>query len=420
MSAAVAPSLWRHGDFLRLWAAYSVSMLGSQVTVIAVPLTAILLLDATPLEVGVVTACGYLPFLLIGLPVGVLIDRWRLRRLLIAADLARAVVIGCVPLAYALGALSIPLLAAAMFVHGALAAFADTAHPSFLPVLVAREQLVEGNTKLQGSHSVAELAGPGLGGALVGALTAPFALLVDAASFLASGVILIGVRARDDRPRASRGAPLALWAQVGEGLRYVGRHRLLRPLVASMATANFFDLYGMVQVMLPIYAIRVLDLSPAGYGLAVSLANVGGLLGVLATGRVVGLLGIGPAMLIASVLPGIGVLLLAVATPATAQLMLVIGLGLAGFGIAVFNVNQLSLRQHVTPPAMLGRMNATVRFLIWGMIPAGTFAGGALMDAIGARAALVIAGAGSIASALPLVRSRLGAVRSMADAEGAA
>jgi MFS family permease len=176
----------------------------------------------------------------------------------------------------------------------------------------------------------------------------------------------------------------------------------------------------MVQVMLPIYAIRVLDLSPAGYGLAVSLANVGGLLGVLATGRVVGLLGIGPAMLIASVLPGIGVLLLAVATPATAQLMLVIGLGLAGFGIAVFNVNQLSLRQHVTPPAMLGRMNATVRFLIWGMIPAGTFAGGALMDAIGARAALVIAGAGSIASALPLVRSRLGAVRSMADAEGAA
>jgi MFS family permease len=420
VSAAVAPSLWRHGDFLRLWAAYSVSMLGSQVTVIAVPLTAILLLDATPLEVGVVTACGYLPFLLIGLPVGVLIDRWRLRRLLIAADLARAVVIGCVPLAYALGALSIPLLAAAMFVHGALAAFADTAHPSFLPVLVAREQLVEGNTKLQGSHSVAELAGPGLGGALVGALTAPFALLVDAASFLASGVILIGVRARDDRPRASRGAPLALWAQVGEGLRYVGRHRLLRPLVASMATANFFDLYGMVQVMLPIYAIRVLDLSPAGYGLAVSLANVGGLLGVLATGRVVGLLGIGPAMLIASVLPGIGVLLLAVATPATAQLMLVIGLGLAGFGIAVFNVNQLSLRQHVTPPAMLGRMNATVRFLIWGMIPAGTFAGGALMDAIGARAALVIAGAGSIASALPLVRSRLGAVRSMADAEGAA
>jgi MFS family permease len=187
-----------------------------------------------------------------------------------------------------------------------------------------------------------------------------------------------------------------------------------------MAAANFFDLYGMVQVMLPIYAIRELELSPAGYGLAVSLANVGGLLGVLLNGRVVGRIGVGPAMLASSVLPGIGVLLLAVATPATALPVIVASLGLAGFGIAVFNVNQMSLRQHVTPAHMLGRMNATVRFIIWGMIPAGAFAGGVLMDVIGAGTALVIAGAGSLVSALPLVLSGFGAVRAMSDAEGAA
>jgi MFS family permease len=192
-------------------------LLGSQITVIAVPLTAIMLLGATPLEVGVVTACGYLPFLLIGLPVGVLVDRWRLRRLLIVSDVARAVVLGCVPLAYALGVLSIPLLASAMFVHGALAAFADTAHPSFLPVLVSRDQLVEGNTKLQGSYSVAEFAGPGLGGVLVSVLTAPFALLIDAASVRAMTARAHGPGRRSRSGcRSARGWPTS-WATRSSG-----------------------------------------------------------------------------------------------------------------------------------------------------------------------------------------------------------
>jgi MFS family permease len=182
-----------------------------------------------------------------------------------------------------------------------------------------------------------------------------------------------------------------------------------------MAGANFFDLYGMVQVILPVHALRQLQLSPAGYGLALSMANIGALLGLAANQRLIRRVGIGPAMIGASVLPGLGVLLLALATPHTAQGLVTLGLGIAGFGIVVFNVNQLSLRQHVTPLALQGRMTATVRFLIWGMIPAGAFVGGALSDGVGARVALVIAGAGSLLSSLPLLTSRLAAFRAIAE-----
>ena len=413
------PSLWRHADFLRLWAAHTVSLLGSQVTVIAMPLMAILLLHATPLEVGILTACGYLPFLLIGLPAGVLVDRWPLRRLLVAVDLGRALVLGLVPIAYATDALSIAALGAVMFVHGTLTTFADTAHLSFLPSLVERHQLVDGNTKLGASYSVAELAGPGLGGALVKFASAPFALLVDATSFVASALILLRVRRLSQRPSPATTEPERLGAQIREGMRYVVRHALLRPLVLCMAGANFFDLYGMVQVILPIYALRQLQLSPASYGLALSVANLGALLGLFANRRLVQRYGVGPAMIGTSMLPGVGVLLLALATVHTGQGLITLGLGVAGFGAAVFNVNQMSLRQHVTPMALQGRMNATVRFLIWGMIPAGAFAGGLLFEAVGARVALAIAGTGSLLSSLPLVVSRLGAVRTISDAAGA-
>ena len=412
-------SLWRHADFFRLWLAHSISLLGSQITVLAMPLMALLLLHATPTEVGAVTACGYLPFLLFGLPVGALVDRWPLRTLLIAADLGRALVLGCVPIAYIAEALTIPLLCAVMFTHGALTTVADTAHPSYLPGLVDGDQLIDGNTKLQASYSVAELAGPSLGGVLVKLVGAPFALLGDAVSFIASMVILLGIRPRR-AARAVSGEAHRIGAQIREGLSYVARHALLRPLVVCMASANFFDLFGMVQVILPIYALGELGLSPALYGAALSAANLGGLLGIVANARLIRRHGLGPAILGSSILPGLGVLLLTLATAHTAPVLIMFGLGIAGFGVAVFNVNQISLRQHVTPLAMHGRMNATVRFLIWGMIPAGAFAGGLLSQTIGVRAALVVAGVGSLLSSLPLVRSPLGSVRALSDAGGGA
>lgn len=400
-------------DFYRLWAAYSVSLVGSQITIVAVPLAA-LMLKATPLQLGVIAACGYLPFLLFGLPVGVLVDRWPLRPLLIAVDVGRAVTLTCVPLAWAYDALSIGLLAAIMFIHGTLTVVADVAHPSFLRLLVEKDQLVEGNTRLQGSYSAAELAGPSAGGVLVSLVSAPVALLVDAASFLVSAAILTPVRRTEPSPPTAK-VPLRLIAQIRGGLAYVGRHELLRPLVMCMAFANFFDLFGMVQVLLPVYAVNELQLSATMYGIALSVANVGALAGVFANGILVRNFGFGRSLVITSVLPGIGVLLLALAESQTGPAWIITGLAIAGFGIAVFNVNQMGLRQHVTPASLQGRMNATVRFLIWGMIPAGALAGGILSEHIGVRAALVVAGIGSVLSAAPLVLSRLGSVRAVGD-----
>lgn len=400
-------------DFYRFWSAYSVSVTGSQITLIAVPLAA-LMLEATPFQLGLVAACGYLPFLLFGLPVGVLVDRWPLRPMLIAVDVARAVTLAYVPLAWGYDALSIGTLAAIMFIHGTLTVVADVANPSFLRLLVEKDRLVEGNTKLAGSHSAAELAGPGAGGFLVSLFSAPFALLVDVASFLVSAAILTQVRRTEYSPPTVK-VPLRLVTQIRDGLAYVGHHELLRPLVMCMAFANLFGLFGMVRVLLPVYAVNELGLSPTMYGVALSMANVGALAGVFANSILIRNFGLGRSIVITSVLPGIGVVLLALADSQTGPAWIIAGLAIAGFGIAVFNVNQMGLRQYVTPASLQGRMNATVRFLIWGMIPAGALAGGILSDHIGVRSALVVAGIGGVLSAAPLVLSRLGSVRAISD-----
>ena len=284
-------SLWRNNGFLRLWGAHTASLLGSQVTLISLPLTALLVLDASPFEVGVLTATGYLPFLLIGLPAGVWARRMPLRRVLLGADLGRALLLLGIPIAFRLDALSLPLLLPITFFVGALTVMADIAHQSILPALVDRAQLADGNTKLQLSHSSTELCGPALGGLLVNALGAPIAVVVDAVSFVVSALLIGGVSPRPeegDEPGADEGT---LGAQVREGLAYVGRHPLLRPIVLCMAGANLFDMFGMVLAILPVYLTRDLALSPARMGAILALANVGALAGALANERVVRRLG---------------------------------------------------------------------------------------------------------------------------------
>lgn len=397
-------ALWRHADFLRLWSALTISVLGSQITLFVAPVITLFVLDATVVQAGLVTACGYLPFLLISLPVGALVDRWPTRPLLIVADLGRAAALATIPIAYATGVLSLPLVCAVQLVHGALTVVADAAHLAFLPALVARDQLLEGNTKLGVSYSAGELAGPGLGGLLIKLVGAPFALLADAASFLISALLLAGIRGGRrsiaDAPRSSLGR------RIGTGLRYVARNPVIRPIVLCMGGANFFDLYGMVSIVLPAFALRDLGLPPARFGLAYSAANLGALLALALNHRVVQRFGIGGVLLASSLLPGVGVLILASAPHANPLPALIAGLALALFGSTMFNVNQMSLRQQITPLDLQGRMNATVRFAIWGMIPLGAAAGGALADVLGTRPALVVAGAGSLLASLPIWLSR--------------
>jgi MFS family permease len=411
-------NLWRHRGFMLLWSAQSISLLGSQVSLLAIPLTAIMLLNASVMEVGLLTAAGYLPVLLVGLPAGVWVDRMRRRPILIVADLGRLAILLTIPIAYALDGLRMWMLYPIAFSAGVLTLLFDIAHQSYLPSLVRREQLTEGNAKLEFSYSGAQLAGPGLGGALVQILTAPIAIVADALSYLLSAVLLLTIRTPEPRPARPEGEEAGLGKQIREGLRYVLRHPLLRPIALTTGIGNLFDLFGMVAAILTLYAVRELQLTPLALGGVLAVANAGALLGAALNGRLIRRFGVGQMIAVSSVIPGLAVLLLPLATPETAMPVLSISLALAGFAISVYNINQISLRQTVTPDAMQGRMNATIRVLIWGTLPIGTFLGGLLGGAIGLRSTLVIAGIGSALASLPLVLSPVRSLRELPNAPG--
>jgi len=404
-------SLWRHGDFMKLWTAQTISMLGSQITLLALPLTAVLLLRADPLHVGILTAVGYLPFLLFGLPAGVWVDRLPRRAILIVADVGRALILLVVPLLYFTETLTMYALYPVAFLAGVLTVLFDIAHQAYLPSLVDREQITDGNAKLEISYSGAQLAGPALGGGLIQLLTAPIAILVDAVSFLVSGLALMLIKRKEPPPAAPDAAEGGLLRQIRTGLRFVLRDRLLRPIAVSTGFGNLFDLFGMVAAVLVIYAVRELGMSATELGVALAIANVGAMLGAFTNGWIVRRLGVGPAIVYSALIPGPAILLLPLATPATAVATIAAALGLGGFGIAVYNINQISLRQSVTPEHLQGRMNATMRFLIWGTLPIGGMLGGLLGGTIGLRPTLIVAGIGCLLACVPLFLSPLLGVR---------
>lgn len=410
-----ARTLWRHADFLKLWSAQSVSLLGTQITALALPLTAILLLHASPVEVGALASMQYLPFLLVTLPAGAIVDRRRRLPVLIATDLGRAVLLAAVPLVAWLGYLRLWLLYPVGFGVGVMSVFFDVAHQSYLPSIVDNEQIVEGNTKLQLSYSGAQLAGPGIGGLLVQLLTAPIAIAVDVTSYLGSAVLLGLIRRREPPlPPTGEGADLrGLARDIGAGLRFVWGHPLIRPIAFATGTANFFYLFGMTGAILALHAIRDLGLSPALLGIVLVFGNVGAVLGSLLADRVLARFRFGHVMLAGSVVSAVAISLMALATPGTAVVMLAAAVLIGELGVTIYDISQISLRQAATPPDLLGRMNATVRFVNWGPIPIGAFVGGILGEALGLRTALWIAAAGSLLPAVPLLLSRVRTLREL-------
>lgn len=329
--------------------------------------------------------------------------------LLIATDLGRAALLAAVPLAVWLGHLRLWLLYPVAFGVGVLSVFFDVAHQSYLPAIVENEQIVEGNTKLQLSYSGAQLAGPGLGGLLVQVLTAPIAIAVDVTSYLGSAVLLGLIRRREaPPPPAKDGANLGgLVRDIRAGLHFVWRHPLIRPIAFATGTANFFYLFGMTGAVLALYAIRELGLTPALLGLVLVFGNVGAILGSLVADRVLARFRFGRIMLAGSVVSALAIALMALATPGTAMVLLAAAVLIGELGVTIYDISQISLRQAATPPDLLGRMNATVRFVNWGPIPIGAFLGGILGETLGLRTTLWIAAAGSLLPALPLLLSRV-------------
>ena len=406
--------LWRHADFLKLWSAETVSQVGSQVTGLALPLVAIITLHVSAFEVALLGVVEFAPFVLVSLPAGVWVDRLPRRPILIIGDLGRAALLASVPIAYAFDVLTIWQLYGVGFVFGVLTVFFDVAYQSYLPSLVPRENLIEGNSKLEISRSAAQLGGPALAGGLIEVLTAPVAVLVDAVSFIGSGLFVLGIRKREELPkRASRRSPFeGMRAELSEGLRYVLGQRYLRWIAASTATFNFFG--SVMSAILLVYLVRTVGLSPGTIGLILAVGNIGYLVGAVVSGRTARLIGVGPTIVLGSAL-GASALLVPIAPESNAIPFLIAYSALIGLGLPLYNITQVSFRQAITPERLQGRMNSVMRFIVWGVIPIGTLLSGAIAATIDLRAAIWIGAIGSALAFLPVLLSPVRTLREMPE-----
>jgi MFS family permease len=403
-----------------LWTGQSVSELGSAVTIVALPLTAVVLLGASTLQVGLLSAAGTLPFLLIALPAGLIVDRTAKRRLMICCDLARMLIIGSIPAAYALGVLTIAQLYAAALLAGVLTVFFDVAYQSYVPGLIGSEQLVDGNGKLGATQSFAQVAGPGLGGALFGFLRAG-AMSADAVSYGVSSASMLLIRAPEpERTTAAAAAAAAgqatrLRTELLAGLAFVAGNRILRKVAACTGTANLFS--AMIFAVEIIFMVRVLHVRPAYTGLLIAIGSVGGVIGGIVSGPLARR--IGSARIIWVSILGFSALgvLLPLAEPGWRIVLIPAGLFGFAFASVLYNIAQLSFRQSICPPHLLGRMNAAIRWIVWGTLPLGSLLGGVLGSTLGVRPTIWIGVIGSWAAGFWVLFSPLRAMRDIPAAD---
>jgi MFS family permease len=398
---------------MKLWTGQAISEFGSQISALAIPWVALVTLHASAFEVATLGTVEFLPFVLLTLPAGVLVDRWHRRTVLIAGDLGRAALLISIPIAYATGHLTLAQLYVVGFLVGIHTVFFDVAYQSYLPSLVERASLVEGNSKLNVTSSGAQLAGPGLAGGLIAIATAPYALLVDSISFLVSGAFSASIRKREELPAQSERRHLLV--ELWEGLSYVLRHRLLLPQAISTGLSNFFT--SLAFAILIVYAHNVLGMSSGLIGLSFSLGAFGWMIGAAKADWFRRKLGVGGASMFGAALTGPAALLVPLAPKSFPVPFLVASGALMGFGAVVYNIQQVSLRQSICPERLQGRMNASMRFLVWGTMPLGSLTGGALAVWIGLRPTLFVGAIGAFSSVLPIALSPIRSLREFPDAE---
>ena len=404
--------LVRHRDFRRLWAAQTLSMLGSQITALAIPLLAVVTLEASAFDMGVLALAASLPAPLFGLLAGVWTDRVRRRAILIGADIGRAVLLGTVPLAVFLDLLTIPYLGAVVAVVAFFGIWFDVAHASLLPSLIRPEQLVEGNSKLEISRSGAMIAGPGLAGLLIQAISAPAAILIDACSYLVSAVLLVRIRTEEvlpDRARLKR----PVWKEAREGLSAVFQDRRLTSMALSLSVFNLFS--NMLNALFVLYAVQELGIEAAALGLIFAVGSAGFLVGAAAAGWVARRIGVGRAIIYGAVISDLALLLVPLAgiRQDLALPLLIASRVIATLTGPVTAINQLSLRQSVTPHRLLGRVNATMLVLALGLAPLGALLAGSLGEMIGLQTTVTVAAIGVQAGFVILLVSPLRSIVSV-------
>ena len=392
--------LWRRPDFLKLWGSLTITHFGGQITFLALPLTAAIMLNATPFEVGVLTALEALPYPLFGLFAGVLVDRTRKLPVIIACDVGRGLALLAIPVCAWFGVLTMAVLYIVGFLVGLLSVIGWPAYQVFMTERVGRDNLVEANAKIGVSDSAAQLIGPGFAGALIQWLTAPIAILLDAVSFFLSAWMLRGIPpAETDAPKY---APRSLKAEIREGLLTIWQNRTLRALVWAIGAWQVFR-HAFIAIVV-LFAARELGFSAGLVGAVFMMAGVGSLAAAAAVAPLNARFGMGPTMLGGIAATGVAWLVMAAAMGPTWLMLLLFGGGmfLLDLGAMVFFINYLTLRQAVTPDRLLGRVTATMICLTVATAPLGGLAGGWIAEHYGLRSAMVFAGLGSLLLA-PLV-----------------
>jgi transmembrane secretion effector len=394
--------LWSHRDFLKLWTGETISLVGDQFTGLAVPFIATFIIlatvppEAAALPLSILFASLTAPFLLFGLVVGVWVDRHRPRRIMMTADAGRMVLVALVPLAAVFNFLSMPLLYFVGFFHGVFTVFFDVAYQSYIPALVERNQIVDANGKLETTRAISGTFGPGLAGISIRLIYAPFVMIFDSLSFLASFLFLSRIRRGEVKPTRVEGSTLLKEAR--EGISVVFGNKMLRSIAGCTGTLNFFGNATGALLLLLIrnnLGFSKVD-APLLLGFLGIIGGIGGVVGALYASRIAGRIGVGWAIVVAALISGGSNLGVAVATHSNAAYLFGFTQFLGGMTGNLYNINQVSFRQAIVPLRLQGRMNATMRFIVWGTLPIGAIVGGLMGGALGIYPAIVLTAIGGL------------------------
>ncbi len=394
--------LWRHQNFMLLWTAQTVSLFGTQVTVLALPTVAILLLHASSVEVGVLVAIPWLAYLCVGLFAGVIVDHFPRRRIMIVADIGRAIALGSIPLAFALDLQSITQLYFVAAAVGVLNVFFEVAYQAYLPTLLEQNQLIEGNAKLALGEAATLTGGPALGGLLIGVAGAAMAIVADASSYLISALCITSMTRRKELPAQHSVMRLSnVFAEIGEGIRLVIRHPIIRTLASVSALQNFGE--SVAGPMLLLFMYRSLHLTPTIVGLTLTVGSVGFLLGAASVSSITRKLGIGRMLWFSSLFGVSAYLLLPLGTLGIPVVWVGLWRLFLGLHLPTYNVNVISVRQKLIPDHLQGRVNATTRTLVLGIQGVGPLVGGALGALWGPALTILCGGALFLLGSLPIL-----------------
>jgi predicted MFS family arabinose efflux permease len=407
--------LWNHHDFLLLWGGQTISLFGSQITLLALPTMAILLLSASPLQVSLIQTLQYLPFLALGVFVGGVVERLRLRHVMIAAHLGRMVSLASIPVVAGLGLLTLGQIYVVSAVNGVCLVLFMVAYESYLPDLIGRPHLVEANAKLQMSSSASAIGGLPLAGALIQVLSATRAVAVDASAFLAAALTITLIRRPESRRGGAAGTSPFL-AQVWQGIRLVRDHWVLRRTTCQAAMVNF-GVYMNYSILL-VFAYRDVGLSPAAMGVVYGVGSVGWFIGAVVVPALSRALGVGRTLAIAGAMIGVGILGFPMARFGQPILVMTLAQLIVTVFWPMYLVTEVSLRQAITPAPLLSRTNATVRTAINGAIPLATFTGGLVANARGVLTSMTVAALVAAAGSLWILSGRVLSVRSARDVVG--